>query len=245
MTAADNWRVLAQWTPRPFDPEAFAVVGKKAQEAEKAIRNGLEEITLAGWPQRSRDLADHFGTAAPTSCFAVQPHEWASFLEPQITRGFAHFLMAGDRRERHARCLAFVRAALACHGNRDLPEDFAFTAVEVEAEEERIDLLVQLEGPAGTFGAVVEAKFGHRLTDQLRKAEDHVLKVRRWRKPQSAFLVLSREPIASGHVYMRDTWHSASWWTFLRHLDDRIAEASDCEDYRRFRRTVWRQAYQG
>jgi hypothetical protein len=240
-----DWRVLARWKPAAFDAEAFEIVRKDAVRAKKAICSEFPDIKPTAWSRRALDLAHHFGTGVPVSCLASQAHEWARFLEPQITKGFAHFLMSGDLGQRRARCLAFVRAALACQGNRELPPTFAPTSVEAIAEEERIDLLVQLEEPSGTFGAVIEAKFGHRLTNQLQKAEEQVLRVRKWRKGQSAFLVLSREPISASHTHMRESWHSASWWTFLRHLDRVTTESSDCEDYRRFRRTVWLQAYEG
>lgn len=241
----DAWRALIDWPDRAFDAGDLALVGRSAREAEAALKKGLKAVPLHPWPWHADGLATHFGTAGAASCLAVPPHAWTSFHEPQITGGFAHFLMEGSLRRQQQRCLAFVRAGMICQGLQPPPADLqAFTA-EAVAEESRIDLLVQLDGPFGRFGATIEAKFGHDLTDQLKGAEDHLLNVRKWHKSRSALLVVARDPVPLDHRYFVGSWHSASWWTFLRQLDAEMQAEADCTDYARFRRTVWLQAYGG
>ena len=241
----DAWRALIDWPGRAFDARDLELVGRSAREAEAASKKGLQALPLRPWPWHADGLATHFGTAGVASCLAVSPHTWASFHEPQITGGFAHFLMEGSLKRQQQRCLAFVRTAMICQGLQPPPADLQGFTAEAVAEEARVDLLIQLDGPSGRFGAAIEAKFGHDLTDQLEGAEGHVLNVRKWHKSRSALLVVARDPVPLEHRNFVDSWHSASWWTFLRQLDAEMPAGADCTDYARFRRTVWLQAYGG
>jgi len=38
-------------------------------------------------------------------------------------------------------------------------------------------------------------------------------------------------------------WRATSWWAFLRCFERELEGRHDCDDFRRFRRTIWYHAY--
>lgn len=246
-SANGNWRNLGSVPAPAFDAEALLVVARAYTGADEAICNGLRAIPLQCWEAGQTALTTAFDLASPTNSFGSQPHAWASFHEPQFTRGFVHFLDQGGPTQRTARCRAFVQAALRCSGNvRLLPADWQPVAVCAEAEENRIDILVELEDEGGRFGAAIEAKFWHRLTQgQLKKAENHVVDIRNWDVTRSAFVVIAptADKVEATQLRASNNWRATSWWSFLRGFEREIEERFDCEEFRRFRRTIWYHAY--
>lgn len=244
-----DWRSLTGQQPAPIDQRWFDVVNRSHAGAIEVIRSGIPRVRTRSWGEELPGLESVFGMAAATHCFDEPPHSWAHLLEPQITRGFVHFLNDGDGKCRTDRCLSFVRAALACSPRSSpIPSGWQPTSAVAEAEENRIDILVELTDGRRKFGAAIEAKFGHKLTSgQLEKAEDHVTdrKGRRWDHARSAFLVIAplTQRIDRKLLANRPDWVAVSWWAFLNRLEREISEADDCGDYRRFRRTVWHRSY--
>lgn len=244
-----DWRVLSARQTAPIDQRWFEVVNRSRADAIDAIRSGIPNVRPRPWREERSGLETIFGLTALTHCFDEPPHSWAHLLEPQITRGFVHFLNDGDEKRRAARCLSFVRAALACsRRSSPIPPGWQAAGAVAEAEENRIDILVELTDGRRRFGAAIEAKFGHKLTSgQLEKAENHVTdrKGRQWDAARSAFLVIAplTQRIDRKLLARRPDWAPVSWWAFLNRLEREITEYDDCRDYRRFRRTVWYRSY--
>lgn len=249
MSLAGNWRALSQLKSTPIDTRCFDVVQRSRVNAIEAIRSGLPGVRPRPWRDEAASLGKPFRLQAAIHCFNEAPHAWIDPLEPQITKGFVYFLTTGPQDRQRARCLSFVKAALACSPRTVKIEDtwhpLSFCA---EAEENRIDMLVELTDGKTRFGAAIEAKFGHRLTPgQLEKAESHVLDQagRAWDTARSAFLVIAPlvGRIDTKQLKSRPYWRPTSWWAFLVALDHQIDGLQDCADYRRFRRSVWHKAY--
>lgn len=106
------------------------------------------------------DRRHHFLHAAPL--------EWLQevrLTEPQITKGFAHFLNASDRKTRTGRIRALLRALGSRPGNKERSLREASVTPEAPANERRIDLLIEWTDASGRGrGAIIEAKFGHHVT---------------------------------------------------------------------------------
>lgn len=242
-----DWRDLHGLAAPSFDAAPLHRLYSAFAGVEEAVRTGLPTIPLPSWSDGEGALQATFYLSASTNSLASKPHTWASFHEPQFTRGFVHFLNDGTLNQREARCRAFVRAALRCAGKAPEPaSDTQLFALHAEAEENRIDILVELEDSDGCFGAAIEAKFWHRLTKgQLKKAETYAGNVRGWDVSRSAFIVLSPtvEQLDANQLRVAKEWHAISWWGFLRSFEKEIAEQSDCGDFQRFRRTILYHAY--
>lgn len=244
-----DWRVLSQLGAAPIDTRWFDVAQRNRVHAIEAIRAGLPHVCAHTWPSDIASLGTLFGLEAETHCFSEAPHDWIDPLEPQITKGFVHFLSSGLPERQRSRCLSFVKAALACcPSSQSINETWRPVSACAEAEENRIDILVELTDGQSRFGAAIEAKFGHHLTPgQLEKAERHVLDEdgRAWDPSRSAFLIvaplLSR--VDAKLLKPHPRWRTVSWWAFLTWLEQEIDGAQDCVDYRRFQRSVWHKAY--
>lgn len=242
-----DWRDLRGLVAPAFDAAPLHALYGAFAGANEAVRTGLPTIPITSWDDGRAALEAMFDLSAPTNSLASEPHVWASFHEPQFTCGFVHFLNEGTRAQREARCRAFVKAALRCAG-KALPMALGnqLIALHAEAEENRIDILVELEDGDGRFGAAIEAKFWHRLTKgQLKKAETYVRDIRGWDVSRSAFVVIAprAEQLDAKHLCVAKDWHAASWWGFLRCFENEIEEQADCDEFRRFRRTIWYHAY--
>ncbi len=249
MSPRGDWRDLLSVQTAPFNARWLDVVQKNSENAIEAIRSGLPNIRAYPWQQDATNIAALFGLEAETHCFNEQPHEWLNPLEPQITKGFVHFLNSGSPERQRSRCLSFVKAALAC-SPRSLPISGQWQPLSVcaVAEEKRIDILVELTDGKSRFGVVIEAKFDHHLTQgQMEIAEKHVLdqNERAWDSSRSAFLVIAPDinQIETRLLRKAPNWRPVSWWAFLIRLEREIEGTHDCADYRRLRRSVWSKAY--
>lgn len=243
MNRVENWRPAASIAAACFD-EASLLAWFDRVDPTPLIRRGLPMISAPAWDPEG--LVALFGLDNPNHCFRVAPHRWATFHEPQITRGFAHFLDIGSRRQRLARAIAFVKAAAVCAGEDPSDVDrFAATSVRCVAEENRTDILIELRHGDQRIGASVEAKFGHRLTrGQLPKALSYAQDERRWTMERSVLIVVAPSDPSTTRMLRRNSrWRGTSWWSLLRSIEDLTDAETDDEDYRRFRRTVWHRAY--
>jgi hypothetical protein len=202
---------------------------------------------MPAWTESRLDLNRYFALELESHCFAEPAYEWIGLLEPQVTRGFVHFLNEGPSERRLGRCSAFARAAARfTHGSIECLADLQPTGSLARAEESRIDVLVELRGKARVQGVAIEAKFGHTLTKgQLRRAEAYTITERQWSREHSSYLVIAPRRSAQHVKELRANanWREISWWAFMRVLEREIEPASDTSEFRRFRRTVWWQAY--
>lgn len=237
-------RGLPQVHPPAFDSAQLLTTLAIIGDSTATIGRGLG-IVPPGWRDGAEAVGALFGLG-PDHCFRVAPHRWARFHEPQITRGFAHFVTSGSPAQRLARAVALIGAA-ASSGGFALDLDGA-TAATCLAEENRTDLLVEVTVAGRRVGASIEAKFQHKLTPgQLRKALDTIRG--RPGNDKAAPARYARLVVApddpSGTLTLRHNrqWRGAAWSTLLLHLERLTDPAHDCLDYRRFRRTVWRRAY--
>lgn len=244
-----DWHAASRLPLKRFDREALSAYLTIAGDPTPVIRGGLAAVPSPVWATCADGLASLFRSTQPSHCFHSQPHGWARFHEPQITAGFAHFLTLGDRRRRVARAKAFVAAAWAC-GGRD-PTTITSRAVDgtrCVAEENRTDILVELRSGSTLIGASIEAKFGHHLTTgQLPKALRHARDACGWNLHEATLLIVAPDADAlDGPILRRNRqfgWRATSWWSLLSHIESFTDPDHDCDDYRRFRRTVWRRAY--
>ncbi|MFN3725240.1 MAG: hypothetical protein ACK4SZ_02930 [Allosphingosinicella sp.] len=238
-------RSAAGSAPLAFDPRPLEAYLDFAGDPTPLIRRGLAGIPVPEWRHGDSAVTRLFRLDQATHCFHVAPYQWAGFHEPQITGGFVNFLNSGTAARRQARALALARAAASCAG-KEL-DDSSVRTVRCVAEENRTDILVELHGGPQPFGVSIEAKFGHQLTrGQLPKALEHV-QDRSWKLEKSILLVVSPDPRDLSSAILgqnrKHGWSATSWWALLIELERHTDPEHDCEDYRRFRRTVWHRAY--
>lgn len=116
-------------------------------------------VGLPAWPQGARAMATVFKDLGESHCLHLAPHAWAEFHEPQITRGFVHFLKSGGAQQQLARAIAFVKAATLSAGSDHAAIDcFKPQSARCAAEEERVDILVELRRDSNRIGAGGEVR---------------------------------------------------------------------------------------
>lgn len=245
--------VLAATTPQAYDPAPLLRTHRLFGNNRKIIASPLNTLRVQPWREGLAALQSAFGLERAGHCLTSEPHGWAKFHEPQITNGFVHFLTEGPRRRGLARAEAFVRAAFCTAG---LSSDFlgARRVLDATAAAEhpvdgghRIDILVELSlDDESILGVVIEAKLGADLDPgQLSRYLDHARTRQGWREDRTALLVIAPQPARLNQKVLgrNREWSAQSWWTFLSQLERSLLPAHDCDDYRRFRRTVWEGAY--
>jgi len=198
-------------------------------------------------------LSRLFGLDRPGHCFTFAPHRWSQFHEPQITGGLVHFLSDGPAARCRPRTLALLRAAFHCAGRscaRLEGRTIAHALAEAELRLDngaRIDILVELGFDDGSCaGAVIEAKFGADLSaSQLRHYLRHAEGRAGWCAEDMALLVIAPHPrdLSAKVLAKNRDWAVQSWWTLLDAFERELSPADDCEDFARFRRTIWERAY--
>jgi hypothetical protein len=249
MSGAD-WRAIECIAPPRFDEGTLRSWFDRVDPG-LLIRSGLKrsDILPVNPPVWDREaLSELFGLDRPTHCFHTTPHVWASFHEPQITCGFAHFLNEGGAAQRLARAVALLKAAMACAGKDPAIVDaLGATSARCKAEENRTDILVELQHSDRRIGTSIEAKFRHRLTrGQLPKAKRHA-ESRGWTMEDSALLVVAPGDAKVGQTILRNYrnagWRTTDWATLILKIEAFTDARHDCADYRRFRRTVWYRAH--
>ena len=202
-------------------------------------------------------LSALFGLERPSHCFKVEPHRWAWFHEPQITAGFEHFLSIGSQHQQNARAIAVVKAAFRCANQStnaidqlDVIDTLAFAELCVDKgnSKRRIDLLVELHcSDNRNVGAVVEAKFESNLNDvQLGAYQQHAISRPGWTGERTAFVVIAPFPgkLDQQILFENPDWRASSWCQFMQYLEQELMQDDACEDFRRFRRTIWHRVYQ-
>lgn len=238
--------ILSTLPPPDFSPVDLQVVRRAAHSAANRL---LERPLFSGpsWAESWDNLDQQFGLDRQNHCFRENASEWVNYLEPQITRGFAHFLSSGTFEIRAHRCMAFYRAACRMSDVGSPVEPiFRPNAVVAKAEEKRIDLLVEIRGQNRTFGVAVEAKFKHKLTKrQLKNARWHTRKKRGWSKKRSSYLlIVSRKRSENtAHLLENPRWKEVTWWDFMLAYEHELAREYDDPRFSQFRKDVWCRAY--
>lgn len=215
------------------------------QESQGAIASG----DMLMWPKPSlpegrSSIMDQFGLHDENHFLHARPFEWANFHESQITKGFEYFLNE-DNKEGHRRRIS---AFLQTFGIADFDEK-QNCQIETEAhagERRRIDLQILWERPEHNKNAlIIEAKFGHEITaGQLDSYEDHMLEELQICQQNLHLFVLSPGSIQkhSDAVAATDNWKEITWFRFLISYEKFLPHSADSEEFRRFRRTVWRRS---
>ncbi len=246
-------RLLAKRTAPTFDRPALLQANRLFGGNEGIMSTPLNDLPSPAWREGLHALRATFGLEREGHCFKTEPYLWAWFHEPQITGGFVHFLTEGRSADCAARAVAFVRAAFQSAGRSpDFLAGRTVSHVAAEAEllvdaNKRVDILVDLTFDDETCaGVVIEAKFGADLSvDQLGSYRKHAMNRPGWCAERAVFLVVA--PMTGGlnrTVLDRNPdWATQSWWNFLHHIEQELSPHHDCNDYRRFRRTVWNRAY--
>ena len=205
-----------------------------------AIRqDALRFVEMLHWSEghsaMERVLLKHY-----SRLFRAEPSaSWATFTEPQLTKGFAYFLNAPDSDTRIAR----VRALLKGLGAAKLGNDMNYVKVTAEAStagNKRIDLLIEWTGSANErYAVAIEAKLGHVVTSgQLPAYRVHLHNVAKERR-----LLAVVSPHLSDHtagaLRRNREWRWAAWRDLLLAHERALPVDSDDEAYLRFRRTLW------
>ena len=251
--AGVDWHsVLALGTPH-IDYDALPWLSERlAHVALRATRRGdLNGIPLAPWTTSRGAITALLGASGNQQCFEQTPHPWAELLEPQITRGLASFLSAGNFYQRAARTLSFIEAVAGPRLRATIESirlgDVASVAAIPEAasgDGRRIDLITWLQFRDGRrLGAVVEAKVGHHVTEgQLASYEAAARDQYQLRPELTAFVVVAPALTRALAKQMRrhGNWSLLPWRVLLLRLSATLADHQcDEDDFIRFRRTLW------
>lgn len=246
MSGTAHWEAIPRWPILPFEASVLSLVAGARDTAFNALLE-RDFVSPDIWSNGIVAISRLFGLSRESHCFEAVPHTWANFLEPQVTKGFVHFLQQAPLRGRIDRCLAFARAAcLAAYGTDELLENIRPYRASALPEEGRSDILIELHTDDGIYGVVIEAKIGAALSDdQLEKYRLQALERTGWCPSRSIFLVVLSSRSAQDHRVLADNpeWSHLCWWDFLRLVESKLDPVSDSDEYRRFRRTVWRQTY--
>ena len=221
----------------------------------RAVRGRLLRVRhLSDWGRSRSAMASVFGFDLPHHLFRAVPVNWVQLTEPQATKAFANFLNADDRTVRSKRIQAFLRVlGSRCGGPNADPRKARATSEAPAAEKKRIDLLLEWEDPTGLGrGAVIEAKFGHRIVNgTLPKYRKHLQKIeRQYRRTEPApqdkpllFVISSRLRDHDKKALRRNKgWRWMSWRSLLLAYDRALDPHHDDDEFRQFRRTLWDRA---
>ena len=208
-----------------------------------AVRGGA--LPFAGTPDWSsgiQAIESVFALKRRAHLFRAVPSvTWATFTEPQLTKGFARFLHDPDPAARIER----VRALLKALGAAELGE--GMTEVEVTDEaptsgNKRIDLLIEWrDSSERRYAAAIEAKLGHHVTSgQLPAYRNHLRKIAEDR--QLLIVVGPRLTARTDRSLRRNRdWRWTTWRDLLIAYERALPVHYDDGEYLRFRRTLWDQ----
>lgn len=253
LSSDDRWRQLVTVQAPQFDAPALEWQGVRvAHSALQAVRaQHLSGLYVHDWAAGEAAL-DAFIGSSNGHCFSAEPHAWLDLLEPQITKGLAHFLNAGGHGVRSRRILALLQAVRATPSAQvDIaPEDVVGACAIAEAQcgaKRRIDLVAWVHLTDGRrFGTVIEAKVGHEITRGQLACYETAADKKYLLKPEgTTFIVVApalTEKIVK-QLQRRPAWTFMSWRALLTRLGGVLAAGEcDLDDFVRFRHTVWSAA---
>ena len=197
-----------------------------------------------------------FGIGLPHHFLHAAPLEWLRPLEPQITKGFAHFLNSGGRATRTERIRALLRALGSEPGDADCSLRKARVTPEARTNRKRIDLLIEWTDASGRRrGAVIEAKFEARVKPGRLSAYRTRLKCiegdYRSEVPpneQERLLLFLVSPLHDAGIarairrQWSQDWRWTSWRSLLLAYDRSLNPDHDDDTFRQFRRILWDRA---
>lgn len=224
--------------------QVLAFIGERRSDAMAvAIRKGsLRLAETLDWPPGLAALETAFALNRRLHLFRTEPSvTWVTFTEPQLTKGFAHFLNAPNPAARTER----IRALLNVLGAAEFSDGIREAAVTAEAPiagNKRIDLLIEWRDSFGQpHAAAIEAKLGHHVTaGQLPAYRRHLREIAK--EPWLLVVVSPRLTQHTDRSLRRNRdWTWMSWHGLL--LAHERCLTDDCDDaaYAGFRRTLWDQ----
>ena len=197
-----------------------------------------------------------FGIGLPHHFLHAAPLEWLRPLEPQITKGFAHFFNANGHTTRTGRIRALLRALGSDPGDADCSLRKARVRPEAPTNRKRIDLLIEWTDASGRRrGAVIEAKFEARVNPgtlpayrtRLRRIEkDYRREVPSNQQERPLLFLVS--PLRDAGItralrrQWSQDWRWMSWRSLLLAYDRVLHPDHDDDTFRQFRRTLWARA---
>ena len=211
-----------------------------------AIRqDALRFVEMLHWPEGLSAMERVFALERRSHLFRAEPSApWARFTEPQLTKGFAHFLNAPESDIRIKRVCALLKSLGAAELGNDMSSDVKVTAEAPTAGNKRIDLLIKWTDSANErYAVAIEAKLDHDVTSgQLLAYSDHLDNCKcKVAKERRLLAVISPHlsDRTAGELRDNPEWRWAAWWSLLLAHERALSDAFDDEEYRRFRRTLW------
>ena len=224
--------------------QALARVGESRSDAVSvAIGKGkLRFVETPDWPRGILALESAFALSRRRHLFRAEPSVgWATFTEPQLTKGFAHFLNADGPTARTERVRALLKALGAARFIDDIGE-VTVTAEAAISGNKRIDLLIEWRDSSERSCAVaIEAKLGHHVTPgQLSAYRNHLRKIPNERR--RLVVVSPRRTGRTDRSLKRNPdWRWMAWHDLLVAHERSLDHEYDGVEYLQFRRTLWDQ----
>ncbi len=243
--------VLSRVTVRSFDASALRWAASFTGNAVQSALDAEEifKVRVPLWAEARKALENHFALGKVSHCLSVLPHVWADFHEPQITFGFVHFLTIGMHQ--NERVLAFLRATGFSENDLQLSQVVRTGAI-AEArtgDGERIDILAFADTGRARYGVVVEAKFdAHLLEKQLRVYQKAAKDIYRLGSSKRRRLVVVAPKFGrkiGPPLQKYPEWQFVTWERLLIRFEAWLPPEYDCEEFLRFRRTIWHRAGYG
>ena len=252
-----------------FDPPdrtaGHAALSRLARLMSDALRRVIDDQSLSfepasNWDCARRALDRVFGIDLAHHFLHTAPLEWLRPLEPQITKGFAHFLNADGHADgdttRTGRIRALLRALGSDPGDADCSLRKARVRPEARTNRKRIDLLIEWTDASGRRrGAVIEAKFEARVNSGtlpayrigLRRIEKNYRREVPSNRQERPLLFLV-SPVRDDRITRAlrrsrsQDWRWMSWRSLLLAYDRRLNPDHDDDAFRQFRRILWDRA---
>jgi len=223
MITSSEIRAVAALAGRPvWDGHSVSQIGLTAAKREQLA---IPILALQTPPVFTDEairsvLALHHGHALSR----LAPNWGFQLTEPQATYGLAHMLEG-----RPARLRGLLKGLQIAATEEELAQ------ATIVAEEERVDLLIRM----GDRAIIVEAKFGHHVTD--RQLSSYWKKISPTAKnTKGVLLLIDPEGAPELHYKQKEHWRVVSWVEALLGLDRAAKDdTSDDDDYRLFRRLLW------
>ena len=208
-----------------------------------AIRRGaLRFAETPDWSSGIQAIESVFALKRQAHLFRAAPSvTWATFSEPQLTKGFTRFLNDPEPVVRIER----VRALLNALGAAELGGEMTQVMVTAEAPtsgNKRIDLLIEWrDSSERPCAAAIEAKLGHHVTSgQLPAYRNHLRKIAKDRR--LLVVVAPRLTARTDRSLRRNReWRWTTWRDLLIAYERALPVDFDDAEYLPFRRTLWDQ----
>ena len=227
----DACRLLVLTGENRSDPLAVAI-GKGA----------LPFVETPDWSLGLPALKSVFALNRRLHLFRAEPSlTWVTFIEPQLTKGFAHFLNAPDLVVRTERVRALVKALGAADPGNDISRAIA-TAEAPTSGNKRIDLLIEWQDSSRQrFAVAIEAKLGHHITTgQLSAYKSHLRRIPKERRRLVVVSPRRNRPTDRSLRHNQD-WRWVAWRDLLVAHERCLHDHYDEPAFLQFRRTLWDQ----